>query len=226
MRMSIILIFVSTFVISFIQMESAFSQNCPLRIAAVENDSLTRESVPIFRQIYNELGCSLEITFLPGRRGIQNFNLSLVDGELMRIELIEEKYEKAFVRSTSPVMHITNAIWEHPSQVIVESRPTGYILGIAWQEKYVSETPNTRFIIFYNDNEVLNAYNRGAIGSFLLAKQSLNIFQDPVKLNPPPILKKIVSKLPLYHYLDIKYVKFMTAFSEKIRVRRPFSKLE
>lgn len=224
--MTKILFFISTFVFSFIQMGNAFSQNCPLKIAGIANDSLTRESVSIFRQIYNELGCSPEIIFLPGRRGVQYFNKSLVDGELFRLELIEGKYEKAFVRSTSPVMRITNAIWEHPSQAIVVNRPTGYTLGIAWQEKYVSETPDRSFRKFYNDTEMINAYNRGAIGSFLLEKQSIKILQEKTEMNPSPILKKTLSVLPLYHYLDIKYLNIMTDFSEKIRLRRPFSRLE
>jgi len=220
------LVFFLIYVMSSCLSEQAFSQYCPSKIAAISGDNLSVESQSILKEIYTKLGCSVEIVSLPGRRGVLSFNRSLVDGELFRLSLIEKKYEKTFVRSTTPMLQLVNALWEHPSPSVAENKPMAFVLGIAWHEKFISETTGTKAIRFSSDHELVAAYNRGAVGSFLTEKQSINLLHKKRAIHPAPVLKKTISALPLYHYLDKKYAKFMADFSEELRQHQPFQKLE
>lgn len=124
------------------------------------------------------------------------------------------------------MFHLVNALWEHPSPSTVKNRQIAFTLGIAWHEKFVSETPASKFISFPSDDEIINAYNRGSILSFLSEKQTINLFIQKQRIHPVPILKQTLSSVPLYHYLDKKYAKFMADFSEELRLHQPFTQLE
>ncbi len=224
--MNRILIAVLTFMISSLLTQNAYSQYCPTKIAAVDGNDLSNGAIPILKQIYANLGCSPDIIFLPGRRGVRHFNLSLVDGELFRFRFIEENYKKEFVRSSIPMLRLVSALWQHPSPKIAKTKPMAFVLGIAWQEKFISETPIRNSIKFHADQQVIDAYNNGAIGSFLARKPAISIFLKKQALQPVPVLKKTISSMHLYHYLDIKYANFMADFSEELRLKNQFSKLE
>lgn len=204
----------------------AHAQYCPGKIAAVEGDVLTEEVIPILNQIYKKLGCTLAIKYLPGKRGLSYFNNNLVDGETFRFSIIEKKYTKLFVRSSTPMLNLTNALWEHPDKAVSKKMPIAHVLGIMWQDKYVAETPSDKLKTFYSQQEITAAYRRGTVGSFLASKQSLNISSKNQDMTPPPLLKKTISSLPLFHYLNTKYAKFMGDFSEELRLNNPFAVLE
>jgi len=208
---------------------NVYAQYCPTKIAAISGDPLSEGGANVLRQIYGKLGCTPEVTFLPGRRGVNHFNKSAVDGELYRLRLIESQYKTAFVRSSTPVFSLTNALWVHPSPAIAEKKRTAYVLGIAWHEKFVVALPveqRAKYVKYHSDGQVFAAYNRGAIGSFLTEKQSIDILLKKNAIRPIPVLKKVISSLPLYHYLGKRYAKFMADFSAELARDNPFSKLE
>jgi hypothetical protein len=206
----------------------SFAEYCPREIAAIKGGPLSIKTAPVLSAIYKELGCPVKITFLPGRRGIREFNLSNVDGELFRLPLIEDKYTTTFVRSSEPLITINNAVWSNPDTKIAQSKPLGYTLGIAWQEKFISTrlTDHTvRVLKFGSGEETYDAFNRGLIGSFLAEKQSVQLMLRDKKLDFSPTLQQTVKTQNLYHYLDKKYAKFMADFSKYLRAKTPFSKI-
>ena len=65
----------------------------------MEGNQFSIRIIPILSQLYERIGCSLNLTPLPGRRGIHYFNIEKVDGELARFDVVEEKYKRPFVAS-------------------------------------------------------------------------------------------------------------------------------
>jgi len=207
--------------------ENSYAQYCPSRISAVTGNSLSEEVASLLRVVYERLGCRPEIEFLPGRRAVHHFNASIVDGELFRLKMIEAEYKKPFVHSTE-LFRMTTALWMHPSPSIAQKNPTAYILGIVWQEEYVSgrlaRDPG-KYQKYHTHQQVLSAYNRGLIGHLLSEKQSVEILRKRGEIKPVPVLEKTLGSLPVYHYLDEKYAEFIADFSAEIARDNPFNKL-
>jgi len=203
----------------------ARAEYCPGKISAILGTPLSAAGALRLKQVYKRLGCTPEIVFLPGRRAVAQFNSGLVDGELYRLRLIEGKYHKLFVRSSVPLYKLVTALWAHPDPHIALAKPYGYVLGVGWQEKFVA-TPvagdRVHFISYHDNDEVLNAYNRGAIGGFLAEKQQIDLRRRTRTMDPEPVLVKTIASLPLFHYLDRRYEKFMVDFSAEIRRDNPF----
>jgi len=208
---------------------TAIAQYCPGQIAAIEGDPLSRDGALYLTQMYEKLGCKLEVRFLPGRRGVQEFNSADVDGELYRLRIIEDKYVRPFLRSVQPLFSLTNAVWVHPDPAIADAHPLGYVLGIAWHEKFVSELPvgdATRLLKFHSEDDVVAAYNKGVIGSFLTEKQTVDILVQGGAIVPAPVRKTTISAQPLYHYLGREFGPFMGDFSTLLTRDNLFKKLE
>jgi len=203
-------------------------QYCPGSVASIEGSSLSMDVAIKLKQVYAKLGCSLKTKSLPGRRGVVYFNKSLVDGEITRFKMIEKQYEKAFVRSSVPILHITTAKWSNPSPEISKVRPIGYLLGVAWQERYVEKSKNNsqvKFLIFHTDEEIVRIYNNGALGGFLATTYTMNKLIKNDSFLSSPVLSETLTTVPAFHYLQAKYSKFMADFSEIIRRQDPLSEL-
>ncbi len=203
-------------------------QYCPGKVATIEGSNLSLDVATILKQVYAKLGCTLETESLPGRRGVTHFNKSLVEGEITRFRMIEKQYEKPFVRSSVRILNITTVKWSHPSPEISKARPMGYLLGVAWQERYVansSKESQAKSVNFKSDEEIVAAYNRGTLGSFLATKYTMNTLLKKDSFLLKPVLSETVSSIPAFHYLDAKYTKFMADFSEIIEQQDPLSGL-
>lgn len=198
---------------------------CPKSVAATSGDPLSTKGSTILTQIYATLGCPIEIVFLPGRRGVSYFNQEKIDGELYRLKLIESAYTKKFARSAVPLFEITNAVWVHPNLIDIKTEAIGYIIGIAWHEKFIAEAGENipyRRVKFDNEEDMLAAFNNRKIGSFLSESQSVSLLSSQDRYVTTPAKFQSIESLPLYHYLQGKYAPFMKAFSTYLKVNDPF----
>jgi len=201
---------------------------CPKTIGAIVESDLGEATILILKDLYKRLGCDLNLTYQPSKRVIHNFNNSKVDGEVMRYPVIESLYTKPFVRSDVPLIDSINGEWRHPDEAFAKTRSTGVVFGIAWQEKHRKELvePLKKVITFHTHEEMIDAYNRGNIGSFWIVKPALRLALQAETIKPPPVLSRVITRSKFYHYLDAKYAKFMADFSEIVRNENPFAKLE
>jgi hypothetical protein len=200
---------------------------CPESVGQIENSKLTDVAQDIFSKLYAELGCSTPFISLPGKRLLHSFNQGKVKGEALRFSIIEQHYSREFVRSKTPLITSTNAIWQHPEPTIAKIKPLGTVLGIVWQEKYLEESKEAgqKAIQFYSYKQVFDAYNRGTIGSFLIESSSLNLEKNNTHFIPMPVMGETVDIAQLYHYLAIEYSDFMHDFSALVQESKAFSKL-
>lgn len=211
--------------LTLLRPDNADAQYCPEKIAAIDGD-MSRKAAGILATLYKKLGCPVKVMFLPGRRGLMQFNNAKVDGELNRHAIIESKYKRPFVRSAVPMLHMVNGLWSRPAPLGKRTKPIGYALGIAWQDEYAADRPNQKFIAYRRAVQVIEAYNRGEIDKFVSIKQVIAINRARGTISPVPVLEKRISRLPLHHYLDKKYAAFMADFSEALRRDNPFRVLE
>lgn len=196
------------------------SVECPKSIAFIATEPLNAAAAETFRQIYSELGCDTKFVGVPGRRGIRSFNEGAVDGELFRLKRAEKAYKREFVRSSTPLFTLHNALWLHPDPSIRDKYPQGYLMGILWQEEYMKRRNKSVF----HDAEIMHeTYRNGRLGGFLGTHYTVRSMASRGRLTPAPTMGKIIVSEPLYHYLSAEYAPLMARFSDIVRERNPFS---
>ncbi|WP_188663934.1 hypothetical protein [Terasakiella brassicae] len=174
------------------------------------------------RQIYQDLGCSSKFIALPGRRALSSFNQGQIDAEAFRLTLVEEKYQRPFLRSHHPVLQLYSYLWVAPDYKETDQRPFGYVKGILWQEGYAK---GKRFSAFHNTTNLLKAYNSGKIAGFLASGTAIRLKTEKNVLSPPPIAFQQVHSAPLYHYTQEGYRKFIMLFDQHIEKHKPFAEI-
>ncbi|NVJ92388.1 MAG: hypothetical protein HWE34_12060 [Methylocystaceae bacterium] len=204
----------------------AQAKYCPEKIAVISGDPFVMGVEGILQSIYRALGCKIEFVSLPAKRGILYFNNRSVDGEIYRLSLVENAYNIPFVRSSVALLHLKNALWENPDREIAQKRPMGYVRGIKWHDEYAASFKEQgNMISFGSEENMFQAYERGSIGSFLTEKQSVDLLQAQSFFKTSPKMVKVISDLPLYHYLNADYADFMKAFSAYLVKNKPFKAL-
>ncbi|MCZ4282928.1 hypothetical protein O4H49_19250 [Kiloniella laminariae] len=196
---------------------------CPQVVSSVSNSFLDQTSQKILKSVYDALGCSVTVLAVPGRRGISLFNSMEVDGELHRFDIVEPHYSREFVRSSRPMFYQDGSLWLHPDLQVRETRPTGYLFGVIWQENYMK---NHRGKVFNSSEELVKAYQTGEIGSFLYTDFIMMTKITEGEVLPVPQKGGRIIHAPLYHYLGVEFTPFMARFSQYLDQHEPFAVLE
>ncbi|MCZ4282926.1 hypothetical protein O4H49_19240 [Kiloniella laminariae] len=74
--MKLVLLAALFFVLSWGAIGEVHSQGiytCPQKIGVISGNDLTTAAIEPFKEVYQALGCPVEILQLPGRRGIAHF---------------------------------------------------------------------------------------------------------------------------------------------------------
>jgi hypothetical protein len=203
----------------------AFSSphDCPKTLSMYAENALTLKARKIFETMYAKLGCSLNVRVLPPKRSILYFNRALIDGELYRLEDIEKKYTRTFVRSRFPLLSIPASLWAAADKETYETRPLGYVKGYAWQERFVSKKPLLKTVGYMNENDLYLAFNKGIVGSFINNDPYVEFLQQDGILTVPVTKIMTVETRSFYHYLNAKYAPFMDRFSDLLAKEKNFN---
>ncbi|MBL6946842.1 MAG: hypothetical protein ISR47_09395 [Rhodospirillales bacterium] len=196
---------------------------CPKRISQAVSSLKSNVIDQAVRDIYKQLGCATEFVRLPPRRAIAEFNKGLIDGEVLRLDVVEEHYTVEFVRSATPLVFMSNSLWVHPDENVRRSRPLGYVMGVIWQEQFMK---GKNGISFYNRESTLNAYNNGVISGFPIGDVTISLKIKRGELIPPPVSIEPVFSAPLFHYVHRDYSDFMAVFSDFLLKNKPFANIE
>jgi hypothetical protein len=196
------------------------SYACPKRIASITEDVFNEKISTLLQKIYSELGCKTEFVTLPGKRGILEFNMGQIDGEVFRLKVVEKLYTRPFIKSASPLKYLNSSNWIRPSN---KSPILGYSIGIVWQENYMKDK---RGVSFHNNYVMFQAYNNGTINGFLANDIIVRNAIQKGELKPTPIKKENLVSAPIHHYIGAEFSDFMAAFSAYIAQHKPFDGLE
>ncbi|MTI10928.1 hypothetical protein [Curvivirga aplysinae] len=201
---------------------------CPKNIAVIEGDPLGELAAKTLISTYKNLGCEVTTIARPGLRGIADFNKGLVDGELFRLELVENAYEREFVRSAVPLLSLKNSLWLHrEADGFGSNTVIGYVPGINWHKKVVLENAleGYSYVPFHTETELHKAFEYRKIIGFLSEKQTIDILiaQERFKVNP--VEEHSFGERPLYHYLGLEFIEFMDVFSDYLKKEKPYQHL-
>lgn len=194
---------------------------CPKRIALIEGNDLAQNARSIIQKIYKALDCETVFIELPGKRGIVEFNRGKVDGELVRLDIVEKLYTVPFIRSSHPLFTLPHSLWVHPSASI---HATAYLLGVIWQRNYMKGKENG--ISFPSYSAMFEAYNQGKVTAFLANDISVQAWLDENQLKPVPHIKETMSQAPIFHYLSPEFKEFAAVFSDYVAHHKPFEKFK
>jgi hypothetical protein len=192
--------------------------DCPRRLASVPNDRVASTMVEVIVDIYEKLGCPVEIVNLPGRRGFIAFNQGLVDGEVFRFPVATENYSRPFVQSTVPLVEISNSIWAAPGSKRYSDSLLGYVIGLAWQEKYIADNPAQPASGHLDVADLISHYNMGTFDRFLAEDNTIRlaIQNNSFEKDLEPVQLETVKIGAVYHYLGAEFAPFMQRLSEHI----------
>lgn len=189
---------------------------CPQLIGYMQGHVLVEHKiVPHFKEIYRQVGCSPAFIPLPGRRSIASFNAGWTDGEVVRLKIVEEHFQRPFVRSEVPVFSLEAALWGHPKRSQRTVKRIGYILGVYWMEDYAKENAKMRRFLTLAD--MMKSYNTGVIEGFLAMQSEVTYARQQDLLKAPVAKLQTHMKTPSYHYLSKDYEKVMQKISRILK---------
>lgn len=192
---------------------------CPKRVGYIEKNTLTLLVLPVMQRVYRDLGCETEFLNLPGRRGILAFNEQMIDAEMIRFRVVEDRYLVPFERGKVPLIQLKSYFWKNPALEEDRTIPFGYVKGIIWQENYAKGKP---FNAFYNIESMFKAYNEGQIAGFLASGPAIVTAHDKELISPHPVVVELVKESPLYHYVLADYENFIGKFDKYLETNDPF----
>lgn len=200
-------------------------QHCPKRLGMVSNNTMATTTAKVLGDIYQKLGCPIEMVVLPARRGFTAFNVGEIDGELFRAPIGSSHYTRPFVRSELPLFETTQSLWVAPGTELQVDLPIGYLIGVAWQEYYLDRTgmPKSGHL---HIADMVDHYNNGLITRFLAEDSNIQsaIERGDFAADRIPVQVETVAIDPLYHFLGAEFADFMKRFSDYVNTHHPFNR--
>lgn len=205
--------------------EAEQNDHCPKRLGMVSNNMMATTTAKVVTDIYQKLGCPVEMVILPARRGFAAFNEGEIDGELFRAPIGSTHYTRAHVRSEQPMFETSQSLWAAPGTELQADLPVGYLIGIAWQEYYLDRTglPKSGHL---HIADMISHYNNGTITRFLAEDSNTKsaIEHGDFPADRIPVQVETVAIDPLYHFLGAEFADFMARFSEYVKTHHPFTR--
>ncbi|MGB1297412.1 MAG: hypothetical protein ACPG8A_04010 [Psychrobium sp.] len=124
------------------------SQSVPEKIVLgqIKTSEIQQHVFNFLSPIYRELGIELVVTSFPSKRSLTFSNQGQIDGELLRVEGIEENYDNLipipitlYQMSAYAYTIEGKTDFKHPSDVLRFT--VGMHRGVQWEEKFVSQFP-------------------------------------------------------------------------------------
>ena len=188
---------------------------CPQKIAYIDNDAALRRQAGDLKALYARIGCP-DVAFvgLPGRRGVVAFNAGEVQGELMRLPIVEADYSRPFVRVSPPIVKMTGRLWAR-SLAQAAAGPVGFVLGVVWQEQQAQTKGDGHG--YPSQAEMLQAFSGGLIDRFLAEDTVVAAAVRDGRLAARPAYsgQPLVSA-GLHHYLGIEFAAVAAAVTAEL----------
>ncbi|MCG7530307.1 hypothetical protein MHM98_02905 [Psychrobium sp. MM17-31] len=174
--------------------------------------------------IYRELGIELSVTSLPSKRSLTFSNQGQLDGELLRVEGIEENYDNLipipitlYQMSAYAYTIEGKTDFKHPADILRFT--VGMHRGVQWEEKFVSQFP--RYVSRVGGTEKkFKLLTLGRVDYVISTEERANEiiakhFKDTKIKRVSPMLKHI----NLIHYLHKKHAHLIPQITAAIEKR-------
>lgn len=185
-----------------------------LRLAYTEGSPYQEIAAPILAKAYERLGLSVETVPLPGRRALRSSAHGRMDGEVIRLAIIE-KHHPDLVRVPVPVIEIRNfGFARAPLDTIrtpddLGDHSVGIIRGLVVLEAF---TEGKRRKLFNTQSEMFAALLKGRV-DLILSNQydALKYGEDGLHITAEPLHSD-----PAYHYLHKKHAALLPQITEAL----------
>ncbi|WP_025898871.1 hypothetical protein [Sneathiella glossodoripedis] len=215
MLISAFLVFV-TFLTLTINVKSEES----LKFAKIANSPIQHQLIEVFKQIYSELGFTVELVNIPGLRSLKMSNEGALDGEIIRIWSVGEDYPN-LQRVPTPVITFTSYAYsldKKPINNLNELSPThriGIQRGIVLSEQVIAGRKG----IVRADSLKDLAYKLSK-NSIDLVLSSGRVFETEYKRLGLPgrlIKSEPLLKVTVYHYLHKRHAHLVARVDEILK---------
>ncbi len=204
---------------------AGFAEYCPQKIAFFSDAEQYTKHNNTLEKVYYSLECYPEFIYMHTVSSLKAFNNKEVDGEAIRIPIVEELYTAPFVRSEVPLFITQKSLWAHPDEKIAKTQPIGVLVNAVWQQNFVASTPAhlQQIRYFSNYKEIFSAFEQGQLGQFLTidAVMQATLKNQAINVNPKRV--RSLGQVPLHHYLHQDYAEFMHDFSNYVAKHDPFN---
>ena len=221
-----------TIVLAVIVSFFVFSENIKaesyLKFSGIKNSVNHKICARMLEKVYENLGIRIRIQAFPANRALILSNSGEFDGEVQRIDGIEENYPN-LIKVPEPIFVLEASVFVKNAEITIEgwSSLKTYRIGIPRGIKYLETNTDgmNRIIassieqLFYlldasRVDIVIISTNYGK--EFLENHRNLNIM-----LITPPIIK-----VPLYHYLHKKHKAIVSIVKDNIKQLKEEGKLD
>lgn len=201
------------------------AQYCPQKIAYFADVEQFTKLNRTLQQVYYALGCYPEFIYMHTTDSLKAFNNKEVDGEAMRIPIVEELYTVPFLRSNPPLFITQKSLWMHPDEKIAKTQPIGVLINAVWQQNFVARTPThlQQIRYFKTYSEMFRAFEQGQLGQFLTVDAVMQAVLENHAIDVMPKRIRSLGSVTMHHYLHQDYANFMHDFSNYVAKHDPFN---
>ena len=194
----------------------------------VDVDAISIAAERVLREAYKSLSIDIEIKHYPGMRSLWNANEGITDGELFRIEGIDQKYDN-LRRISVPITWADQVVFTKNIQFLVKGWQSlkpyriGHVKGVILVE---NNTKGMDVDYFRTTETEFRALAQGRIDIIvedrfagLLTLRQLNI--KGVRILEPPI-----TRVTLYHYINKKHQHLVPKLEKALRQMKKHHEIE
>ena len=176
------------------------------------------------KEVYKSIGVELVFRKMPSERALVAANRGVVDGEIMRIEGLEKKYQN-LVPTKVPITVMSISLFSlkqepYTDLSMLDNSRTGYLRGIKLSENllegkrsYASNSIKSVFSMLLKGR--VDYVLAPAVSSLEFLKKADPSFASVKRLQPD------VRKVYLYHYLHKKNAKILESFNKALEPYDP-----
>ncbi|WP_426416490.1 substrate-binding periplasmic protein [Aestuariirhabdus sp. LZHN29] len=215
-------------VIGLLLLLSASARGQDMRIAMVADAPMQLIACRVMEKVYARLNLALEPVPLPGKRALQASNSGDVDGELLRISAIKQRYSN-LVQVPESYLMMQGMVFSRaglpPMSRWQDLAP--YRVGVVRGVHYSREgTEGMNRIVASDVPQLFDLLDRGRVDLIVTAKLNgaIEMLRRPEAsfvLHPIPLFEE-----PLYHFLHREHRALVPGLDREIRALKSSGELE
>ncbi|WP_319583621.1 transporter substrate-binding domain-containing protein [uncultured Pseudodesulfovibrio sp.] len=191
--------------------------------------SLSVESLKVLKEAYERIGVKVEGRRMPAARSLEMADTGQVDGDVNRIEAIEEQYPN-LIRVDVPVNLLEgivltcNTSLEHVNPEAISKLHLGIKIGNRYAEMLTQDMPDVTKLPY--EKKLMALLLEGRLDALLVDRawakaEMAKPGMECLRINEPPLVV-----VPLYHYLNRRHKDLVPMITGELRAMRESGEID
>jgi len=200
-----------------------------LLFSSIEDSLNTRISFAVMQEAYRRLGKDIEIIPSSGRRALEMANFGMVDGELFRIDVVENHYEN-LIKVPVPINRLDAIVITRSTDVRIEnwsdlaSYRIGIRRGILFSE--LATRAQNKVILVDSNAQLLRILEADRVDAIIIARiNGLNALQQ-YDNNGYLLVSPVIASYPLFHHIHKDNLHLLPAITQVLQELQASSFIE